>query len=339
MGIRFRCHHCESELHVKDFQAGKRGRCPECGGPFRIPLEDAPHSLDPQVKLPESQASVSQAKSGPVVQKKATHARAEKGAKAVDAAGAAPQTVADAAATGPKVPAAKGDSTKAASESMTAASESTKAASGSPKAASGSTKAVSGSVIAADRSAKAASRSAITADSPIADSAALDLPAAPPTSLPPQPALPRALQVASDGKWYVRPPSGGQYGPAASGTMWQWLVENRVGRDALVWTEGWPEWIIAETAFDDYFTAAPALPADIPPAPLPVAGRLNEQAIAPGQTAVAPVAPAEPLLGDRNRAERKQKRRRNYTLMIVGLSVVMLVLIATLIFVLGSQAS
>ncbi|MCA9133129.1 MAG: hypothetical protein KDA45_08235, partial [Planctomycetales bacterium] len=45
MGIRFRCHHCESELHVKDFQAGKRGRCPECKGKFRIPTADAEHSI------------------------------------------------------------------------------------------------------------------------------------------------------------------------------------------------------------------------------------------------------------------------------------------------------
>ncbi len=46
MGIRFRCHHCQVELHVKDFQAGRRGRCPECGGKFRIPAQDAEFSLD-----------------------------------------------------------------------------------------------------------------------------------------------------------------------------------------------------------------------------------------------------------------------------------------------------
>ena len=309
MGIRFRCHHCESELHVKDFQAGKRGRCPECGGPFRIPLEDAPHSLDPHVKLPESQVSLSQAQPKPTVQQKTTETKAEMGAKAVDSASAATQAAPTASVTSPNLPAAKGGSAKAASRRNAAASR---------------------SAVTADSP---------TADSPTADSAAPDLPAVPPESPPLQPVLPNALQVASDGKWYVRPPSGGQYGPAASATMWHWLTENRVGRDALVWTEGWPEWVIAEAAFEDYFTAAPALPADIPPAPVPAAGKSNKQRVAPGQTAAAPAAPTEPLLGDRNRAERKQKRRRNYTLMIVGLSVVMLVLIATLIFVLGSQSS
>lgn len=46
MGIRFRCHHCEHELHVKDFQGGRRGRCPECHGRFRVPSSDAEHSLN-----------------------------------------------------------------------------------------------------------------------------------------------------------------------------------------------------------------------------------------------------------------------------------------------------
>lgn len=45
MGIRFRCHHCQHELHVKDFQGGKRGRCPECKGSFRIPQADSEYSL------------------------------------------------------------------------------------------------------------------------------------------------------------------------------------------------------------------------------------------------------------------------------------------------------
>ncbi|MBX3422049.1 MAG: hypothetical protein KF752_10900 [Pirellulaceae bacterium] len=37
MGIRFQCHRCGHGLHVKDFQAGKRGRCPQCGGSLQIP--------------------------------------------------------------------------------------------------------------------------------------------------------------------------------------------------------------------------------------------------------------------------------------------------------------
>jgi hypothetical protein len=36
---------CNQPLHVKDFQAGKRGRCPKCQGSFRVPAKDADFSL------------------------------------------------------------------------------------------------------------------------------------------------------------------------------------------------------------------------------------------------------------------------------------------------------
>lgn len=51
LGIRFQCHHCGHVLHVKNFQAGKRGRCPNCNGSFRIPLASAARSLDVQTKF------------------------------------------------------------------------------------------------------------------------------------------------------------------------------------------------------------------------------------------------------------------------------------------------
>ena len=50
MGIRFRCHHCEHELNLKEFQAGRRARCPACSGRFRVPTASADFSdpLDDQ---------------------------------------------------------------------------------------------------------------------------------------------------------------------------------------------------------------------------------------------------------------------------------------------------
>jgi len=44
MGIRFVCHQCGFALHVKDFQAGKRGKCPDCKCSFRIPATDSSYS-------------------------------------------------------------------------------------------------------------------------------------------------------------------------------------------------------------------------------------------------------------------------------------------------------
>ena len=42
--------------------------------------------------------------------------------------------------------------------------------------------------------------------------------------------------------WYVRPPSGGQYGPASEDLFHQWIGEGRVAASALIWRDGWPEW-------------------------------------------------------------------------------------------------
>ena len=42
--------------------------------------------------------------------------------------------------------------------------------------------------------------------------------------------------------WYVRPPSGGQYGPATVDVLRQWIDEGRVAATALLWRDGWPQW-------------------------------------------------------------------------------------------------
>ncbi|EMI15387.1 hypothetical protein RMSM_07716 [Rhodopirellula maiorica SM1] len=42
--------------------------------------------------------------------------------------------------------------------------------------------------------------------------------------------------------WYVRPPSGGQYGPASEEVFREWITEGRVAATALVWRDGWAEW-------------------------------------------------------------------------------------------------
>lgn len=42
--------------------------------------------------------------------------------------------------------------------------------------------------------------------------------------------------------WYVRPPSGGQYGPASTDLLRQWIEEGRVAASSLLWRDGWPQW-------------------------------------------------------------------------------------------------
>jgi hypothetical protein len=58
--------------------------------------------------------------------------------------------------------------------------------------------------------------------------------------------------------WYVRPPSGGQYGPARGDIMRNWLSEGRVSSDSLVWREGWTDWRTAGQLFPSLQTVAPS---------------------------------------------------------------------------------
>ncbi|MGI9471173.1 MAG: DUF4339 domain-containing protein [Rubripirellula sp.] len=54
-----------------------------------------------------------------------------------------------------------------------------------------------------------------------------------------------------DATWYVRPPSGGQYGPASGDILRKWIGEGRVASTALLWREGWPQWRDASEALPE----------------------------------------------------------------------------------------
>lgn len=49
--------------------------------------------------------------------------------------------------------------------------------------------------------------------------------------------------------WYVQTSSGEQFGPADGDLMREWIKEGRVPGNALVWRQGWNDWIIATEAF------------------------------------------------------------------------------------------
>ncbi|MCA9150541.1 MAG: DUF4339 domain-containing protein [Planctomycetales bacterium] len=54
------------------------------------------------------------------------------------------------------------------------------------------------------------------------------------------------LGEAVQAKWFVRPPSGGQYGPADTVLFRTWIIEGRVTADSYIWREGWTDWQPAE---------------------------------------------------------------------------------------------
>ncbi|MGI8978824.1 MAG: DUF4339 domain-containing protein [Pirellulaceae bacterium] len=76
------------------------------------------------------------------------------------------------------------------------------------------------------------------------------------------------ISQAPNSIWYVRPPSGGQYGPARGDIMRKWVSEGRVSGDSLVWREGFPEWKTAGQLFPSLAgVGAPATAAGPPPPP------------------------------------------------------------------------
>ena len=68
-------------------------------------------------------------------------------------------------------------------------------------------------------------------------------------STEPAPEADDPIAAAPEAVWYVRPPSGGQYGPADGEIMRRWLEEGRISAESLVWREGWSDWQTGESAF------------------------------------------------------------------------------------------
>jgi hypothetical protein len=67
--------------------------------------------------------------------------------------------------------------------------------------------------------------------------------------------MPDPLADPADVVWYVRPPSGGQFGPASRDLMKLWITEGRVTADSLVWREGWRDWREAQSVLPQFTTS------------------------------------------------------------------------------------
>lgn len=163
MGIRFQCHVCHEPLHVKFFQAGKRGRCPHCQSRFRIPNEDSDFSIPLNATQQESRESNA-------------------------------------------VAAIAGETNSPPGES---------------------------------------SNHAV---------ATLEAPPAEPQQISP----PASSVHPANARWFVRPPSGGVYGPADIRTLESWIAQRRVTSDSYIWREGMELWSLAIELMPAAFAAAAA---------------------------------------------------------------------------------
>lgn len=154
------------------------------------------------------------------------------------------------------------------------------------------------------------------------------------------------IEEAPDAVWYVRPPSGGQFGPAKGDVMRKWLAEGRVSPEALVWREGWEDWLTAAPVFPSLQASSSSSSAPPPP---PAASETPEPAAAPkpvaSPTAVATPAPrtvaADPELGaateTKSTSQAYAKRRSNLPALIavVALVIVSIMLLIGLVLALN----
>ena len=249
MGIRFACHHCNFSLHVKDFQGGKRGRCPECKGQFRIPSQDAPYSVD----------------------------LIEVGSKGLDL----PEE-----------------------ETVSHESDSVQV----------QTVGKSGAV-----------KSAV----PKLDSFQSPVPKTAPMSE--MPGMAGALSDSLGAKWFVRPPTGGQYGPATWQLLMDWIKERRVTPDSLLWKEGTSDWVSASQLLPELYQEAMNTNPPIVTIPEALISTMGGTALASNEETKPSTASSQLLV-----KKRARKRKQQLTIVIL-LGLASVALLGTLVTVLVLQ--
>ena len=66
-------------------------------------------------------------------------------------------------------------------------------------------------------------------------------------------------------EWYVRPRTGGEFGPASNDVMRDWLSQGRVGPDSMVWRKDWASWVQVRDVFPHLSIAEdPSTPGGLP---------------------------------------------------------------------------
>lgn len=218
MGIRFLCP-AGHALHVKDFLAGRRGICPQCGKRFIVPASsqagqrvseapDVARSARPRTSRDEPQPAA-------FAQPSVSTAEAPSAASAASSKGLG-------SAGGTRLPHGEGAPHRGRSAAPVAADTSAPPAGGSTQTP--------------------------RVDDPFAD---LDIDRALSTGAGGHAAGGDPLAENPSAVWYVQLSGGQQYGPANGPLMQRWLAEGRIGADSIVWREGWLEWRPAAEVFPE----------------------------------------------------------------------------------------
>jgi hypothetical protein len=109
-------------------------------------------------------------------------------------------------------------------------------------------------------------------------------------------AAPSAAATEQPIVWYVRPASGGQFGPLSADELSAWIADQRVMADTYLWRPGWADWRMAGDA-------PPDLPAQLPPTKI-----LTDPVVAPTNiplVAESPASAQELVAQDTNSFARK----------------------------------
>ncbi len=141
------------------------------------------------------------------------------------------------------------------------------------------------------------------------------------------------LADATVSTWYVRPPSGGQYGPATTEVLRQWIAEGRVASTALLWRDGWAQWRESQEVLPEL---AEKLPVSIGNGSNSLGGRNSntENVNKTHQNAKsAPVAELSSMTGNAEIGKVKRERSLKRSLMIGLLSLLSVTLVVALILV------
>lgn len=245
MGIRTTCPNGH-KLNVKAFLAGLRGICPHCGASFTIPTESTRstgkgpgrESADPEIE--------------PAVAAPAAVRAAAPAATAISPSEKPPtRPVSSPAAPAPSQPAPWGAIRKP--PPLPVDGEDVPPQPVATRPPKDSAFAPSPLPVADPLVRQSAATSAKEPSQP-GDAfagllAGVPTPPAPPSPEPTATQPPDPLGEAPDAVWYVRPATGGQFGPATNDIMRAWLKEGRIGADSLVWREGWRDWKDAAATF------------------------------------------------------------------------------------------
>ena len=131
--------------------------------------------------------------------------------------------------------------------------------------------------------------------------------------------------------WYVRPPTGGQYGPASPDVLLSWVDEGRVAATSLIWRDGWPQWRVASDVLPDLIQPK-SPPSRSPESIRPPAASMP---LEPGGIEAADAVSAVSLEGSPDVGVQRRAKSGHRILMIGVLMAVAITLIVALVIILN----